>query len=247
MVKKDDLKAEFSKRLTAACLDAGVGGRGLPGRMRAALKKSGISISEPGIWKWLNAGSIPDPTNILALSRWLKVRAEWLEYGRGPMRDSGQPVVTTDITDATDTFRIDVLDIAVSAGPGSVNSYEFIEIVHSIEYSPEEAKQMFGNRTATDIKIINVRGDSMTGTIEPGDLLFVDTSVHSFDGDGIYAFLYDDTAHVKRLQKIKDKLLVLSDNKAYHPWDLIEREEMNRVFIYGKVIGSMPQTYRRHG
>lgn len=81
----------------------------------------------------------------------------------------------------------------------------------------------------------------------PGDLLFVDITVKSFDGDGIYAFLYDDTAHVKRLQMMKDKLLVISDNKSYSPWDPIEKDEMNRVFIFGKVIGSMPQTYRKHG
>lgn len=41
----------------------------------------------------------------------------------------------------------------------------------------------------------------MSGTIEPGDLLFVDISVQHFDGDGIYAFIYDDTSHVKRLQR----------------------------------------------
>ncbi|MBL1685733.1 helix-turn-helix transcriptional regulator, partial [Klebsiella pneumoniae] len=76
---------------------------------------------------------------------------------------------------------------------------------------------------------------------------FVDISVKSFDGDGIYAFLYDDTAHVKRLQKMKDKLLVISDNKSYAAWDPIEKDEMNRVFVFGKVIGSMPQTYRKHG
>ncbi len=64
----------------------------------------------------------------------------------------------------------------------------------------------------------------MSGTIEPGDLLFVDISVKSFDGDGIYAFLYDDTAHVKRLQKMKDKLLVISDNKSYAARDPIEKD-----------------------
>lgn len=106
---------------------------------------------------------------------------------------------------------------------------------------------MFDGRKAENIRIINVRGDSMSGTIEPGDLLFVDVSVRKFDGDGIYAFLYDDTAHVKRLQKMKDKLLVISDNKSYAPWEPIEKDEMNRVFVFVKVIGSMPQTYRKHG
>ncbi|WP_410317948.1 helix-turn-helix transcriptional regulator [Klebsiella pneumoniae] len=145
-----------------------------------------------------------------------------------------------------DVFRVDILDLAVSAGPGVVNQ-EFVEILRSVEYAPAEARHMFDGRKAENIRIINVRGDSMSGTIEPGDLLFVDISVKSFDGDGIYAFLYDDTAHVKRLQKMKDKLLVISDNKSYAAWDPIEKDEMNRVFVFGKVIGSMPQTYRKHG
>ena len=145
-----------------------------------------------------------------------------------------------------DVFRVDILDLAVSAGPGIVNQ-EFVEILHSVEYAPAEARHMFDGRKAENIRIINVRGDSMSGTIEPGDLLFVDISVTKFDGDGIYAFLYDDTAHVKRLQKMKDKLLVISDNKSYAAWDPIEKDEMNRVFVFGKVIGSMPQTYRKHG
>lgn len=38
---------------------------------------------------------------------------------------------------------------------------------------------------------------------------------------------------------MKDKLLVIFDNKSYLVWDLIERDEMNRVFVFGKVIGSM--------
>lgn len=145
-----------------------------------------------------------------------------------------------------DVFRVDILDLAVSAGPGIVNQ-EFVEILHSVEYAPAEARHMFDGRKAENIRIINVRGDSMSGTIEPGDLLFVDISVKSFDGDGIYAFLYDDTAHVKRLQKMKDKLLVISDNKIYAAWEPIEKDEMNRVFIFGKIIGSMPQAYRKHG
>nr|WP_262985835.1 S24 family peptidase [Klebsiella michiganensis] len=163
------------------------------------------------------------------------------------MREDGQhPQSQLTKTGDSDVFRLDVLDLTVSAGPGIINQ-EFVEILHSVEYAPAEARHMFDGRKAENIRIINVRGDSMSGTIEPGDLLFVDISVKSFDGDGIYAFLYDDTAHVKRLQKMKDKLLVISDNKIYTPWDPIEKDEMNRVFVFGKVIGSMPQTYRKHG
>nr|WP_267285570.1 S24 family peptidase [Klebsiella huaxiensis] len=122
-----------------------------------------------------------------------------------------------------------------------------MEVLHSVEYSVEDALHMFNGRKQEQIRIINVRGDSMSGTIEPGDLLFVDISVQHFDGDGIYAFIYDDTSHVKRLQKMKDRLLVISDNKNYAAWDPIDKDEMNRIFVFGKIIGSMPQTYRKHG
>ena len=87
----------------------------------------------------------------------------------------------------------------------------------------------------------------MSGTIEPGDLLFVDISVKSFDGDGIYAFLYDDTAHVKRLQKMKDKRWLSQITRVMQPGTDRERRDEPGVRVRQKVIGSMPQTYRKHG
>ncbi|MGX8895162.1 helix-turn-helix domain-containing protein, partial [Enterobacter cloacae] len=54
-----------------------------------ALAKQGIKVSAPAVWKWLNGESVPDSTNILALSQWLDVRAEWLEYGRGAKKNDG--------------------------------------------------------------------------------------------------------------------------------------------------------------
>ncbi|WP_227135723.1 LexA family transcriptional regulator [Kosakonia radicincitans] len=213
------------------------------GMSQGALAKAS-GVAQPTIWR-LSSGNAQGSTKIVEIANALGVRTEWLSTGRGPMRHDGQqppePPAQRD-----DVYRLEVLNLTVSAGAGVVNS-EFVEVLRSMEYAPEDARMMFDGRKADQIRIINVRGDSMSGTIEPGDLLFVDISVKNFDGDGIYAFLYDDTAHVKRLQKMKDKLLVISDNKIYSPWDPIEKDEMNRVLIFGKVIGSMPQTYRKHG
>lgn len=203
-----------------------------------------VGISQAAIQK-IETGRAAQTTKLLDIAKALRVRPEWLSSGTGAMRADGDDDKKPSHINH-DVFRVDILDLAVSAGPGIVNQ-EFVEILHSVEYAPAEARHMFDGRKAENIRIINVRGDSMSGTIEPGDLLFVDISVKSFDGDGIYAFLYDDTAHVKRLQKMKDKLLVISDNKSYAAWDPIEKDEMNRVFVFGKVIGSMPQTYRKHG
>ncbi|RVS13747.1 helix-turn-helix transcriptional regulator [Raoultella ornithinolytica] len=203
-----------------------------------------VGVSQAAIQK-IETGRAAQTTKLLDIAKALRVRPEWLSSGTGAMRADGEDDKKPSHINH-DVFRVDILDLAVSAGPGIVNQ-EFVEILHSVEYAPAEARHMFDGRKAENIRIINVRGDSMSGTIEPGDLLFVDISVKSFDGDGIYAFLYDDTAHVKRLQKMKDKLLVISDNKSYAAWDPIEKDEMNRVFVFGKIIGSMPQTYRKHG
>ena len=203
-----------------------------------------VGVSQAAIQK-IETGRAAQTTKLLDIAKALRVRPEWLSSGTGAMRADGDDDKKPSHINH-DVFRVDILDLAVSAGPGIVNQ-EFVEILHSVEYAPAEARHMFDGRKAENIRIINVRGDSMSGTIEPGDLLFVDISVKSFDGDGIYAFLYDDTAHVKRLQNMKDKLLVISDNKSYAAWDPIEKDEMNRVFVFGKVIGSMPQTYRKHG
>ncbi|HGN8722474.1 MULTISPECIES: XRE family transcriptional regulator [Enterobacter cloacae complex] len=219
----------------------------LSGMSQGALAKAS-GVAQPTIWR-LTSGNARGSTKIVEIANALGVRSEWLSTGVGPMReDSQMPAISHTKTEPgrTDTFRIEALDFYVSAGPGAINS-EFVEVLRSVEYSVEDARQMFNGRKAEQIRIINVRGDSMSGTIEPGDLLFVDISVQHFDGDGIYAFIYDDTSHVKRLQKMKDKLLVISDNQTYRPWDPIEKEEMNRILVFGKVIGSMPQTYRKHG
>lgn len=224
-------------------------------RLNQAMEQSGMSqgalakasgVAQPTIWR-LTSGNARGSTKIVEIANALGVRTEWLSTGIGPMRADGQhPTFIAPVKTNPNIFRVDVLDLTVSAGPGIINS-EFVEVLRSVEYSVEDARQMFNGRKQEQIRIINVRGDSMSGTIEPGDLLFVDISVQHFDGDGIYAFIYDDTSHVKRLQKMKDKLLVISDNQTYRPWEPIEKEEMNKIFVFGKVIGSMPQTYRKHG
>lgn len=247
MVKSEDLKEEFSKRLNAACLDAGVAGRGLPGRVKKALGKQGISISEPGIWKWFNSAAIPDSTNILALSRWLNVRTEWLEYGRGEMRDNGQnaPALANTGYEA-DFYRVDVLDVQASAGHGYLVSTEFIETIRAIEYSNEQARALFGNRPAHTVKVITVRGDSMEGTINPGDEIFVDMAVTQFDGDGVYVFVFGKTLHVKRLQMQRNRLCVLSDNPAYKEW-FVEDGDEDQFFVMAKVLLRQSIDYKRFG
>lgn len=142
-------------------------------------------------------------------------------------------------------FRVEILDVSASAGGGFIQGSDVIDVIRSIEYNNERALSMFGGRTADQVKVINVRGDSMAETIEPGDLIFVDISIHEFDGDGIYVFGFDDKIYVKRLQMIPDQLLVISDNPKYREWS-IDKSNEHRFYVFGKVMISQSQSFKRH-
>lgn len=146
----------------------------------------------------------------------------------------------------TTVFRVEILDISASAGGGFIQGSDVIDVIRSIEYNNERAIAMFGSRPPETVKVINVRGDSMADTIEPGDLIFVDVSVTDFDGDGIYVFGFDHKIYVKRLQMIPDKILVISDNTKYREWT-VDESNQHRFYVFGKVMISQSQAYKRHG
>lgn len=245
MVKRDNTKEAFTSRLIEACQSAGLIGHGRNKLIADAMKKRGYSVSTPGVWKWFNSQSIPDSQNILALSDILNVRAEWLEYGVGsPTADGGG--ISMFNHDAESNYRVEVFDVQASAGSGVMIRDEFLETIKSIEYSSDEAMQLFHGRPAEHIKMIAVNGDSMSGTFEPRDQIFVDISIDYFDGDGIYIFTIEDKLYIKRLQLQFDRIAVISDNKKYETWH-IGRDNINMIRINAKVLVSQSRAYKFHG
>lgn len=148
-------------------------------------------------------------------------------------------------TNTVHTYRIELLDTEHSCGGGRVNS-EYPDIIHSIEIDPEYAKRMFGGRPAEHLKLTTATGDSMLGTIDPGEMVVIDVTVRNFRSDGIYAFSYGEGSHIKRLQMLKDKILVLSDNKTYERWE-IGAEEEAQLHIEGFIVGKWHMDYARLG
>lgn len=147
-------------------------------------------------------------------------------------------------TNDNDLVRLEVLDVQISAGNGTMLDGELMPVTLAIEY----AKSALGSGALPylekeHIKITNIRGDSMAPTIESGDLLFVDISQPYFNGDGIYVFNYNGFNHVKRLQHAGNCLLVLSDNPQYKTWEIrLDNEELFHVagrvvFVSGKIRG----------
>lgn len=224
-------------------------------RLNAAMKESGhtqaslaeaVGMAQPSVWK-LTQGITKNTRKLYEIARVLGVSPDWLSTGEGGMRDAPQfKMPREEIVAQTDSYRVDVLDVQASAGDGYLVSTEFVETIRAIEYTNEQAKALFGPRPADTVKVITVRGDSMEGTIEPGDQIFVDLSVTHFDGDGVYVFVFGKTMHVKRLQMQKHRLAVLSDNHRYKEW-FIEESDEGEFHIMAKVLLRQSIDYKRLG
>jgi len=217
---------KIADRLNRAMIEAGMS-------QGALAKASGVA--QPTIWR-LTSGNARGSTKIVEIANALGVRTEWLSTGVGPMRDDGQqPVSVQSSSTHSDVFRVDVIDLTVSAGPGSFMVSEFVEVLHAIEFTTQHARSLFGNRVQSDVKVMTIDGDSMSPTIQSGDRLFFDVSVRSFKADGVYAFVFGQHFHVKRLQMQGLQLAVLSDNPAYKDWYVTE-EDQEQLYIMGKAM-----------
>lgn len=225
----------FSERLAEAMLKAGI--------TQGRLAKE-VGMAQSSINKLLNGAS--GSRKVVEISKVLGVNPEWLSQGgeenhRAIFNSTSN---TFPEVPKPTTYRVDVLDVQASAGNGTLLASDFIETVRAIEYTTEQARSLFGSRASDTVKVITVRGDSMSGTIEPGDYIFVDISVNCFDGDGLYVFCYGQTIHVKRLQMVKTELRILSDNKLYSTWS-IDQSDADEFRILAKVLLKQSADYKR--
>jgi phage repressor protein C with HTH and peptisase S24 domain len=84
-----------------------------------------------------------------------------------------------------------------------------------------------------DVALIEVVGDSMSPTIDDGDLVVADTRETRFKSDGIYVIRNGDDLSIKRVQREPDgKLTVRSDNQAYHTMTIAP----NALNFVGRVL-----------
>ncbi|ETT05678.1 DNA-binding helix-turn-helix protein [Providencia alcalifaciens F90-2004] len=206
-----------------------------------------VGVSPQSVQQW-ETSTEPRKNRVMKIAEILGVDANWLLFGR-PESENRKDVVKIELEDDSNVqerYKVEILDIEASAGSGVMVLDDFIETITAIEYSAEEAKRLFGGRTADTVKMITVKGDSMSGTFDPRDQIFVDITVNHFDGDGIYVFILDNQLYIKRLQMQYKKLAVISDNPRYETWYL-EDNSIDGMFIQAKVLVSQSIKYKFHG
>ena len=126
---------------------------------------------------------------------------------------------------AKDVINIPVYEQALSAGRGQ----ELQDRAEIIDYValPNHLKKYRDNMAAS-----YVRGDSMEPTLFDDDVILFDR--FGYDGqDGIYVINYKGAGFVKRLQRDKDFVRIISDNKKYAQMN--ESGESEDFRVVGKV------------
>ncbi|QOG11346.1 S24 family peptidase [Arcobacter sp. FWKO B] len=180
-----------------------------------------LDISQVNFATMKNRGKIPYD-KILDFCAKKKISINWLLYNQHP----------GSLVDTTDKYWVRYFpDVKVSAGGGSFEGNDDFNQLDIPEYF---VKFLGGVQNIKNIEAINVVGDSMEPTLQNDSIIFIDTSKKEINNNSVYAFLYEDTLYVKRVQKINNGFRMISDNDIYD--DMICSIENTK--IYGKVLST---------
>jgi len=216
----------FTDRITEALTDSGL-------KQADLARACGISSASVANW-FSGATQSLRGKNLIRVSETLGVNPDWLSSGKGRKKTAARHI---------GVVVFDLLDIRAACGSGAVND-DYPETVRSIEMPIEAARKLIG-RADDKVRIIRASKDSMAPTIQPDDLLFVDTNIIEYAGEGVYLLFHDGGLVCKRLQTVGKVLTVISDNDYYLPWSWTDRLEETRII--GKVLRALPMDMKNFG
>lgn len=126
-----------------------------------------------------------------------------------------------------------VYDVMVSAGPGSFNRERSIPEGWSL-ISLDQIR-MVTRANADDLAIIRVSGDSMSPTLQNGDQILIDRSIHRIGRDGMYVIATGEEVIVKRISRdwATKSLTISSDNPLYPTSHGVQEED---IVVLGRVV-----------
>ena len=200
-----------------------------------------VGVSQQAIAK-IVSGETKSPKNIVEIATALGVDVNWLKTGEGEPIAQGSLISSLVSTDSDEhhRFRVDYLDVQAAAGHSGIENADYPEVIQSIYFSKEGLLEIVGKSTNDGISLINVPTDSMVPTINKGDIVFIDTKVNYYTGEGVYFFLLNGGAYIKRLMKLPTGVYrAISDNSVYPDFDISD-ELFDTAVIIGKFIKVLP-------
>jgi phage repressor protein C with HTH and peptisase S24 domain len=194
-----------------------------------------VGVSDNAIYKWVTGRGKPGMSSLVNLARAAGVSVEWLATGKGqPLKSRAEisPKIPTEFVATPGNSTPEPSVKAGSSNAGSYNAKISPQIVDYLSFKPEWLKRIF-DLEAEGLALIEVVGDSMSPTIDDGDLVLADTRELRFKSDGIYVIRSGEDLSVKRIQREPDgRLTVRSDNQAYHTTTVAT----DGLSLFGRVV-----------
>ena len=150
-----------------------------------------------------------------------------------------ESVTTFDVeksrADRKKRVKIDILDVTPSAGHGGT-PVDYPMVDDYLEVNIDWAQKNLG-KDLKSFRVLPISGDSMSPTINDGDLVFVDTSIKTFEREGIYVIIWNERLLIKRLRVNFEtsKVDVISDNLNGYGSYSIDAASANNLHICGLV------------
>lgn len=186
-----------------------------------------LGVPQQSVYGARKKGKIP-PSWTVELAEKYTLSPSWVLYGVGP--EFLKPLKEYPEKKQDEFVYIPLAEAQLSAGNGAwvisenhLEKYAFRnEWIHKVTCGKEKLVLMF------------VTGNSMSPTIENGDIVMIDRGRITLKNGLVYALRLGDLISVKRLEaKIGGKVEVISDNRAeYPPYDA----PLEDVVILGQVI-----------
>lgn len=206
-------------------------------QIAAELIDKGVKITGRTIYAYESEERPPALNYLQALVDYFEVNPEWLLSNRGEMfySETTKKSVPANI-DVSNMVFIPLLDMTASAGYGSLINDDSVQTKDFISFT----RTWLSKLTSTNEKYLlgfTVKGDSMQGDINDGDIIIVNTQYNNLSTDGTFAVNIDDQMYVKTLQRMPgNKVQVISKNTKYAPFSVDLGTEHFKII--GKVIWS---------
>lgn len=196
-----------------------------------------IGVKQPSIFKILS-GQTLNPKNILEIATALEVNPHWLKTGEG--EPDAEFIAYVPAQNEQNALRVDVMDYQAAAYSSGIVNVDYPDVIESIFFTEEGLFKVIGRKSAVGIKLFKVPTDSLSPTINPSDLVFVDTLINNYVAEGIYVFNLNGETYIKRLQRLPTGVIrALSDNPLYPPFEITD-ELFDTAEIIGKFLAVLP-------
>lgn len=200
-------------------------------------------ISQSGLIR-LVSGGLPTLSVLIAIAKANNVSIEWLATGDGDMVKNSKEIPKEQAIHSNQNI------VTLNGNIINLDKIHFITQYqlnkkHNEIIDPDSEPQLaihqnFLNNilkvSASDLAIIEVKGDSMLGEINDKDIVLINTSDTSLH-DGIYVLRINGDIIIKRVQKLLNGIVsIASANPVYQALEIDINRPPNDFSVIGRVV-----------